>query len=234
VTGKLEKTLFEQMCMTQRLQGIISSCEHLGHCLQPLADRLEQYLNPTLKGTVFEDLTSTDMQSNGPHGEECWLEQGVLKHLKELFVHMGKAFHKSSATPMKAWQYNKCWHHRFIFSPSSFSIRDSHVVIGSWIPGDWYAGQIKQIFTVAFRSSSKVLFVRQRFKEFSVDKAKRDPYHQFPLVGGHLYHCELEDEIEVMIAQDIVAHFAYTPHDEQTFGLPCFHALPLDNMLSTP
>jgi hypothetical protein len=199
-----------------------------------LTDRLEQYLNPTLKGTVFEDLTPTDMQSDGPQGEECWLEQGVLTHLKELFVRAGKAFHESTATPAKAWQYDKFWHRGFIFSPSSFSIRDSHVVIGNRIPGDWHAGLIKQIFTVAFESSSEAFFVVQRFKEFSADEAKRDPYRQFPLVGGRLYHCELEDKIEVVTAQDIVAHFAHTPHDKQTFGLPCFHALPLDKAPSTP
>ncbi|KAN0128846.1 hypothetical protein V8E53_013344 [Lactarius tabidus] len=193
---------------------------------------LEQYLNPTLKGTVFEDLTTSDMQSNGLHREECWLEQGVLKHLEELFVHTGKAFHKSTVTPMKAWQYDKFWHCGFIFSPSSFSIRDSHVVIGNRIPGNWCAGQIKQIFTVAFRLSSEVFFVVQRFKEFSTDKAEQDPYCQVPLVGGHLYHCSLEDEIEVVTAQDIVAHFAHTPHDKQTFSLACFHALPLDKVPS--
>jgi hypothetical protein len=82
--------------MTQRLRGIISSCEHLGHRLRPLADQLEQYLNPTLKGTVFEDLTSTDMQSNSPHREECWLEQGVFKHLKELFVRTGRHFTRAA------------------------------------------------------------------------------------------------------------------------------------------
>ena len=174
------------MCMTQRLRGLISSCEHLRHHLRPLVDQLGQYLNPTLRGTVLEDLTPTDIQSDVPQGEECWLEWDVLKHLKELFVRTGKAFHEGTVNPAKAWQYNKYWHCGFIFSPSSISIRDSHVVIGNWIPGDWYAGQIKQIFTVAFRTPvpSEAFFVMQRFKEFSADEAKQDPYCQFPLVGG--------------------------------------------------
>jgi hypothetical protein len=91
-----------------------------------------------------------------------------------------------------------------------------------------------QTFTVAFGTPSEAFFVAQRFKEFSADEAKRDPYHQFPLVGGRLYHCDLEDKIEVVAAQDIFAHFAHSPHNEQTFGFPCFHALPLDKVLSTP
>ena len=234
MTGELEKTLFERMCMIQRLRGLISSCEHLGHRLRPFADRLGQYLNPTLRGTVFEDLGSTDAERDSPQGEECWLEQDDLKDLKELFIRTGKVFRESTATPAKARQYDKFRHHGSIFSPSSFSIRDSHVVIGTRIPGPWHAGEIKQIFTVGFRSSSEAYFVVQRFKELSAKEAEKDPYRQFPLVGGRLYHPELEDKREVVMAREIIAHFAHTPYDEQTFGFPCFHALPLNKVRSTP
>jgi|SRR6266702_175151 len=234
MTGKLEKTLFEQMCMVQRLQGLISSCEHLGHHLQPLVDQLGNYINPTVKGTVFEDLTSIDTQWDAFQGEECWLEQGVLKHLMELFARMGKSSHNITIMPAKARQYNKFSHRGAIFSPSYFSIRDSHVAIGDWIAGDWYAGKIKQIFTIPFGPSSKAYFVVQRFKEFSVQEAQQDPYHQYSLVGGCLYHPELKDTIEVVMVQGIIAHFAYTPHDKQAFSLPCFHALPLDKVPPTP
>ncbi|KAH9173928.1 hypothetical protein EDB89DRAFT_1849493, partial [Lactarius sanguifluus] len=231
--GELEKTLFERMCMIQRLRGLISSFEQLGHRLQPLADRLGDYLNPTVKGTVFEDLTGADAQWDTLQGEECWLEQEVLRYLTELFVRTGKAFYESTTTPGKAKQYDKFSHRGAIFSPSSFSIRDSHVVIVDRISGDWHAGKIKQIFTVPFRPSSEAYFVVQRFKEFSAQEAQRDPYRRYPLVGGRLYHPELEDEIEVVAAQEVIAHFARTPYDGQAFGIPCFHALPLDRVPPT-
>jgi hypothetical protein len=35
-----------------------------------------------------------------------------------------------------------------------------------------------------------------------------------PLVGGRLYHPELEDEIEVVPLQEIIAHFTHTPQDD--------------------
>ena len=218
--------------MIQKLRGLISSCEHLGHRLRPFADRLGQYLNPTLKGTVFEDLASqaTDTQDVS-QGEECWLEQEVLGQLKELFACTGKEFHENTA---KARQYDKFRQRGSTFSPSSFSIRDSHVVLGDRIPDCWYAGKIKQIFTLTFGPSSEAYFVVQRFKEFSAQEARQDPYRQFPLVGGRLYHPELEDEIKVVTAQEILAHFAHTPHDTQTFGLQCFHALPLDKVPFVP
>lgn len=68
--------------------------------------------------------------------------------------------------------------------------------------GDWYAGKIKQIFMYPTRPSSKLeaYFVIQRFKELSDQEALQDPYHNYPLVGGHLYHLDLKDTIEVVLA----------------------------------
>jgi hypothetical protein len=149
-TGELEKTLFERMCMTQRLKGLVSTCDMIGHRLKPFVDQLGDYLNLTIKGTVFEHLTAVDMWDVS-QGEECWLEQDVLQCLSDLFVCKGKVSDAGSswvsgghAQPHpKARQYNKFTQRSGIFSPSSFSVRDSHVVI---CKGNWYAGRIKQIF----------------------------------------------------------------------------------------
>ncbi len=224
MTGELETTLFERMCMIQKLRGLISSCALMENRLKPFTDRLESYLNPIIKGTVLEDLA--------PHafrGEECYLEQGVLRCLQELLTHTGRAFDVNIITGrVQATQYTKFVHHGSIFSPSSFSVRDSHVIIGKGIPGDWYAGKVIQIFTLG--SASEPYFVVQRFKELSVQEAQQDPYRRYPLVAGRLYHPELEDETEVVTLQELIAHFAHTPHDSQTFGFPCFHALPLNKV----
>lgn len=238
--GELEKTLFERMCMTQRLKGHISTCEVTGNPMKPFFDGLEGYLNPTVKGTLFEDLTSVNMQQEG---EECWLEKAVLVCLEEFLVRTGKSQNTrisghvqgtATNTDAKARQYNKFSYRGAIFSPSSFSVRDSHVVIGrgagTKIPRDWYAGKIKQIFMYPLRSPSRVYFVIQKFRELSSQEALQDPYRQFPLVGGRLYHPELEDGIELLPSQEIIAHFAHTPYGEHDFGFPCFHALPLDKV----
>jgi hypothetical protein len=236
-TGELEKTIFERICMIQRIRGLISSREDLGHRLKPFVDQLDNYLNPVIKGTVFEDLTPA---TEALQGEECSLETNILQHLHGLFVRTGKAcpplsssfgYIQGTATMYaKARQHNKFNRHGVIFSPSSFSVRDSNVVIGKEIPGNWCAGQIKQIFTFPFAPPSEVYFVVQRFKELSAQEASQDPYRRYPLVGGRLYRPELEDEIEVVTLQEILAHFAHTPHDKETFGFPCFHALPLNKV----
>lgn len=221
--------------MTQRLKGLISSCEVMGleHHLESFADRLRDYLNPTVKGTLSEDLTYVTTQQVVFQGKECRLEKDVLKHLEELLVSMDTRSELDQRLAMDATarQYNKFTHRSVLFSPSSFSFRDSLVVVGRGNSGNWYAGKIKQIFEHPFRPPSKVYFAIHRFRELSKKEASQDPYRQYPLVGGRLYHPELEEEVEVVPLQKIIAHFAHTPQDEQDFGFPCFHALPLGKVM---
>ncbi|KAH8981441.1 hypothetical protein EDB86DRAFT_3131237, partial [Lactarius hatsudake] len=233
--GELEKTLFERMCMMQRLKSLISSCARLGHRIEPFAHQLVNFLNPSLRGTVAEDLTPLDLRRD-LKGEECRLEASLMKDLEAHLIRMGKGPQvsqlvgpgPSSATSTRAMQYNKFHDRGTIFSPSTFSIRDSYVAVGKGVREGWHAGKIKQIFTHSVLQPSDVYFVIQRFKELSPQVASCDPYRQYPLVGGRLYHPELEEELEIVTSQEIVAHFAYTPLEEEVFGFPCFHALPLD------
>ncbi len=96
--------------------------------------------------------------------------------------------------------------------------------------------RIKQIFTYPSGLPSKLdtFFVIQKFEELSNQEALQDPYHNYPLVEGRLYHLGLEDKIEIMPSQEITAHFTYTLHDEKDFRFSCFHALPLDKVTFSP
>ena len=71
-------------------------------------------------------------------------------------------------------------------------------------------------------------------QRLSDQEALQDPYRRFPLVGGHLYRPELNDEIEVVPSHKITAHFAHTPYDRKEFGFLSFHALPLDKVVFSP
>jgi len=107
------------------------------------------------------------------------------------------------------------------------------VVVGKGISEGWYAGNIKQIFMLASGPRLGTLatvayFVVQKFKELTAQEAPKDPYCRYLLVGGHLYHPEIEDKIEVVTSNKIISHFAQTFYDRETFGFLCFHALPLD------
>ena len=182
------------------------------------------------------------MQCNVFEGEECWLAKDVLDRLKELLVckeklqrtrqGLGSGNIQCTTKYAKAREYKKFTHCDAIFSPSSFSIRDSYMVIAKATPLDWYAGTIKQIFMYPSGQSSDIYFVIQRFVKLSDQEALQDPYCHYPLVGGCLYHPELDDKIEIVPSQKITAHFAHTPYDREEFGFPCFHVLPLDKVLS--
>lgn len=235
-TGELEKTLFERMCMLQRLKSHVSTCARLQSRIEPFAHQLVNFLNPSVRGTIAESLTSLDTGREVLKGEECWLEANVMKHLKEHLIRTGKASQLTdsgqiSTTHVRARQYKKFSHRSATFSPSTFSIRDSYVAIGKGVSEGWHAGKIKQIFTHSVLQPSEVYFVIQKFRELSPQLESRDPYRQFPLVGGRLYHPELKGELEIVTTQEIIAHFAYTPLDEGDFGFPCFHALPLDKVI---
>jgi len=71
-------------------------------------------------------------------------------------------------------------------------------------------GKIKQIFIYLLRLSLKGYFVIQKFRELLDQEAIRDLYHLHPLVEGCLYHPKLEDKIEVVTLEEIIAHFTYT------------------------
>lgn len=73
------------MCMIQRLKGRVATCDMMGHQLKPFVDQLGEFLNPTIKGTVFEHFAIVDKQDLST-GEECWLEWDVLQRLGDLLV----------------------------------------------------------------------------------------------------------------------------------------------------
>lgn len=224
------------MCMMQRLKSHVASCARQQSRIEPFAHQLVNFLNPSVRGTLAESLASLDTRQEILKGEECWLEATVMKHLEAHLIRTGKGSQligpgQSSTTQARARQYKKFSHHSAILSPSTFSIRDSYVALGKGVSEGWHAGKIKQIFTHSVLQPSAVYFVIEKFKELSLEMASRDPYRQFPLVGGRLYHPELEEELEIVTPQEIIAHFAYTPLEEEDFGFPCFHALPLDKVI---
>jgi hypothetical protein len=240
-TGELEKTLFERMCMIQRLKGLISSCRIIGleHRLKSFADRVLDYLNPSVKGVLFEDLTFVTTQEGVFQDEECRLEKDILTHLEELLLRTGKSRNTRTTGCIQGFtidaaarQYKKFTHRGAVFSPSSFSLRDSHVIVGKAIPDDWHAGKIKQIFKYPCTPPSNVYFAIQKFRELSTHEASQDPYRRYS-VGGRLYRPELEGEIEVVPSQEVITHFAHTPQNKKDFGFPCFHALPLGKVTLT-
>ena len=92
---------------------------------------------------------------------------------------MGKTLPIAGAImPTNARQFHKLKlkHYGGIFSPASFSVWDSHVVIGRGFPANWYAEKIKQIFTYPFGllKVQEAYIVVQKFKELSVQEALQD------------------------------------------------------------
>ena len=70
ILGQLEITLFERLCINQRLRGIISAL-HLNGCLQKLTNTFSEHFESMEKGTLMSDLhaiqsTEAEQRSNAP------------------------------------------------------------------------------------------------------------------------------------------------------------------------
>lgn len=99
------------------------------------------------------------------------------------------------------------------------------------------AGRITSIFChtrMEMRSPGEVeetFVVVERLKELSEEDSKRDPYRQFPHVGGQLYCNEYIAAPIILRPNQIRCHVAKTVLDEGLgFDFPCAHILPLERV----
>ena len=115
------------------------------------------------------------------------------------------------------------------FSTCKASLGNSHVIIGDYPHGSWYAGRIMQIFVLAHRGMThpgRCFAVIDRFRELSSQDAAMDPYRKYPaFLAGRLFY---QDTAPAIITFDhVICHFAATPVDCRGIRQRCLHVLPL-------
>ena len=257
--GQLETTLFQRLCMNQRLRGIISSL-HLDETLNKLADIFGQHFGSNEKGTLMSDLhaiggspqgplPSREQQSKAPEK----LDRQTSKLLDEYEKRMsasGQAIRPhlwASIGRTRTLRHGirlGIKHDRFgqgrgriTFSKFSHARRDSHVAVGQSFPENWHAGRIRDILTythsgltVGMAEYTETYFVVERFKELSKTDAAHDPYRKQPFMGGRLFYDAFEDDLELIPMGGIHCHIAYTPIILTSIKSRCIHALPLDRV----
>ena len=165
--------------------------------------------------------------------KETHMDEHTLRLLEEYY-----ASRLVSAQGPKLWpfyrvlskiQHNGVWYHC-----SQSSIRNSFVVIGSGIPGPWFAGQIEQIFThrLQDRNMCNTFILLRKFKELTEEHQSLDWYRRYPFIGGRLFYDIMEDDVVLLPCITILCHFAHTRRYIQRLGTYCVHALPLDRDVS--
>lgn len=117
------------------------------------------------------------------------------------------------------------------FSAFSNSPGNSNVVYGSFADGRWSAGRISAIF---FKTNAGGGFIACLVVEplcvLTDVEAPYDPYRGYRSdLTGKLFHAAFEKPI-VLLAEDIICHFASTPLHIGRLGVEVIHALPLDRV----
>lgn len=123
------------------------------------------------------------------------------------------------------------------FSAFENSPGNSNVVYGLLPNGQWSAGRIIGIFFLSHPNDSFLACcVVEPLRALADTDARLDPYRGYRSdVAGKLFYAALEEPI-VILATDIVCHFAGTPY-RTTSGVDLAHVLPLNRVsdfLNTP
>ncbi|KAA1479800.1 hypothetical protein DENSPDRAFT_789577 [Dentipellis sp. KUC8613] len=243
--GELEKTMFERLCMGQRLRHIMNDAiDSVSNALRALADSFNRRFNADKRGTRLNDILAFVEPVQSP-AEDLSLHKDTLTRVEVELLRRHLESQATSGLAPDAFRYatrvrhacqrHKKFHHRGAsYSPWSSSPGDSYVVIGEDILGAWYAARIQGIFshTQTPHSETRVVntyFIIQRFKPLTIDEGSLDPYRAFPIAGGRLYHDTVESTLEFVTMKDILCHFAHTPFASKELG-DCVHVLPIDRV----
>ena len=257
--GQLEITLFQRLCMNQRLRGIISSLQ-LHEPLRKLADIFGQHFGSNERGTLMSDLHAigaSPHELQPPPEQKSKAPERLDRHISQLLDTYEKRRSASDQAIRPHLWANQCGmqtmtsrpgihlgikHNRFgqgrvTFSRFCHIRQDSYVAVGQKIPENWHAGRIREIFShthcglmTEMAGHTETYFVVERFKELSKADASLDPYRKQAFVGGRLFYDAFEDDLELVPLGDILCHIAYTPVGIPSIKSRCIHALPLDRV----
>jgi hypothetical protein len=221
--------MLRHFCKEQQLRALISK-QSLPPALHPLVDLFKSCFQPKMRGTLFTDISAFTASAHPPSASREYpltleVRSGLLSWFSDNQLQMHVPY---NATPIKS-----ILHRGASYKPAKVSKGDSNVLIEN-VPGDWRAARIHSIFTVkAFEGQiqeNRTFIAVQKFARLSSADAVHDLYRRYPLVGGRIYYDELHPKIEVVMLDEITAHFAMTPQVCSKIKRPHIHVLPLDRV----
>lgn len=228
----MEVTIFERYCQSQAFRAILSNAgfhEQLGS----LRDKFNHTFRETgSTGTLRSDVTGINGQKI-IFDSQVSLPDDVIREVSAYVTGCrgqrpnasNLAFKRSSLQCCRSFE-------RFgmTFSTSSNSPRNSNVIIGN-TPEDWVAAEVKYILTTEDASEAPLLIViLQLFSELEDGDIQKDPYRNFPLVGGRIFYDKLNPRLLVVDSSSIQCHFARTTNVIPLINQLHFHCLPLDKV----
>lgn len=211
----------------------MSNKELLPDCLWPLVERFKLAFKPSGKGSLTADMAQSSAKLSANLSEEGVVEdrdpidhtlRGALRRWMEA---QGSEIQQSAAPALASFKRNIDVAGAS-YKPKTIARGDSYILVGA--VSDWRPAQIRSIFSVTFSSNlgkiRRTLIGISGFRQLSPPDVELDNYRQFSHTGGRIYYDE-ELPLEVIGAEEIVSHFAYTPNVCGNISKSHFHALPL-------
>ncbi|KAI0055508.1 hypothetical protein BV25DRAFT_1815452 [Artomyces pyxidatus] len=243
--GELEQTMFQHLCMNQRLRNVIHHAE-LPDSVKEIALSFDKIYKQKNRGTLLNDMlasqASLEDSPTKPTAEQAGSDRVFLAPEYVELVRARMEYESAStSSPLPRFsgrigilvQMHTQLHRRGVtYSIYDHSPRDSYVVLGKNVPEDWRAGRIHKMFTYTRKGEEKgnTYIVVHKFKTLTETDAKFDFYRRFPLIAGRLYYEALEPDFELVGLEDIISHFAHTPYSSPDLSTSCVHVLPLDRV----
>ena len=156
ILGQLEITLFERLCMNQRLRGIISALR-LDGCLQKLTNAFSQHFESMEKGTLMSDLhairsTEAEQRSNAPdkldrrtsdllEAYEKQIANQAIGSCPEVTFAQTRQ-HRGIRLGIKHKKFSRGG---VMFSPHNHIQNDSYVAVKGSHPDNWHSASIQEI-----------------------------------------------------------------------------------------
>jgi hypothetical protein len=248
--GQLEITLFERLCMNQRLRGIVSALR-LDGCLQKLTNAFSQHFESMEKGTLMSDLhafRSTPepgvyQQSNTPEKLDRHTSELLEAYEKQIAEQAIGSCPEVTIAQTRQRGIRLCIKHKKFgrggvkFSPHNHLKQDSYIAVKGDLSDNWHSACIQEILTYTHRGPTpemdghtETYFVVKRFRELTEADASYDPYRKHQFVAGRLYYDAFEEDLELVPSSSVLCHLACTPFENTLIESKCVHTLPLDRV----
>ena len=233
-----------RFCEEQHLRALYSDNASL-NAIQLLRPAFEKAYGTGNRGTLFGDMLAVGVSTEDGTIMPSWklLESTELTETTAVLLsswlkhHSGPSLQNKSARAFKTKQVNAIQSRDNIYKVADISERDSLVIFTKEGSSSWFAGQVEEIFLYGHQNGASIdlaerFLVLAEFQDLPTQYQSLDPYRQFPIVGGRLYHAVRKKKRILLPFHNISCPFAMTPHTLQTDlgAFSCVHVLPLDKV----
>lgn len=249
--GEVEMTFMKAACRTANLQPLLNN-PTTQSLVGELTDAFSKFINEDQRGTRIHDAFTLEEKEQGkgdpgvkkteivlqPSVYDALLarlnlenQSGGATYVPRPHKTAGQRFLSNDAISCRRVQINGVR-----YQPAKSSSGNSNAMYR--VPGrcEPIAGRISDIFLHMRklengRSIEEMFLVARPLVQLSMEDSKRDPYRQFPIVGGSLHYARYDDQrIHILRPADVVCHFAKTSLGNIGMVEATVHVLPLDRV----